>query len=67
MGFVEDHDSGFGKYSDIRRFIGGPLDGQICEEKMMVNDNDIAFERATAHLGNEAAIELRALLPRARI
>ena len=43
------------------------LHGQVGEEQVMIDDDDVAFERLLMHLGDEAALELRALLAGAAI
>ena len=39
------------------------LDRHIGEKQVMVDDDDVALGRPATHLGNEAALELIALLP----
>ena len=41
--------------------------GKIGKEQMMIDDDDVAFQRAPVHLRDEAAVELLAFLPRAQI
>ncbi len=65
MGLVEDHRRRFRQHARIRRRLGLLLDGQIGEEEMMVHDDHIAFERAPAHLGDEAPLIIGTALPQA--
>ena len=65
--FVEDDDAGFGEDSGIRRGLGLQLDGEIGEEEMVIDDDDIALGGAAAHLGDEAAIVVGAALAEAGV
>ena len=65
--FVENHRGRFGKDSGVGRAIGLQLDGEIGEEQMMVDDDDVALHRAAPHFGDEAALKLAALLAGAGI
>ncbi len=43
------------------------LQRQVSEEKMMIHDDQVRFLGPLLHRGNEALLEVRALLPRAGI
>ncbi len=50
------------------RYTNRPaLHGQIREEQVVIDDNDVALLRALVHGGNEAALKLRTLLAGAEI
>ena len=53
--------AGIGQHAGVGRAFAARLDGQIGEEQMVVDDDDVAFGRFPAHLGDEAALELLAL------
>ena len=55
MGFVEDDGGSFGKDAGIGRAGGLALDGEVGEEEMVVDDDDVGLEGLAAHLGDEAA------------
>ena len=62
VGFVENHRRCLGQNARIGRTIGLQLDGEIGEEEMMIDDDDVALHAAAAHFGDEAALELAAFL-----
>ena len=64
MRLVEDHGVIFGQNSSE---LVPLFDGQISEEQMVVDDNDVALERALVHQRDKAAVELRALLAGAEV
>ena len=64
---VKNHRAGLGQNTGIGRVFGLLLDRQIREEKMMIDDHDIALRRPAPHLGDKAAAKLAALLPGAGI
>ena len=55
VGLVEDDGGGFGQDAGIGRAGGLALDGEIGEEEVVVDDDDVGLEGAAAHLGDEAA------------
>ena len=55
VGFVEDHGGGFGQDAGVGRSGGLLLDGEVGEEQVVVDDDDVGLECAAAHLGDEAA------------
>ena len=63
VGFVEDHRGVFG--DDAAEVV--VLYRQVGEEQMVIDDDDVAFVRAPVHFGEEAALELLALLAGAEI
>ena len=63
MRLIEDDDSRFGQHAHIGSAIGSPLNGKIGKKQVMVDDDDVAFKSAPPPFGDEAAIELRTLLP----
>ena len=67
MRFVEDDDAGFGKDSGIRRRAGLQLNGEVGEEEMVIDDDDVALSGAAAHFGDEAALVVGAALAEAGV
>ncbi len=61
--FIEDDGRIFGQDAAERLIAHG----QIRKEQVVINDDDVAFERAAVHLGDEAAVELFAFLARAEV
>ena len=59
---VEDHRAALGKHAGVGRAFGFEFDGEVGEEQMMVDDDDVALGRAAAHLGDEATVVLFAFL-----
>ena len=55
MGFVEDDRGSLGQDAGVGRAGGLLLDGEVGEEEVMVDDDDVGLEGAAAHLGDEAA------------
>ena len=64
VGFVEHHGVVFGEDA---AFVGLVAEREIGEEQVMVDDDDVAFLCALVHQGQEAALEVGALLPRAHV
>ena len=52
---VEDHRRGLGQNARVGRAGGLLLDGEVGEEEMVVDDDDVRFQRLAPHLGDEAA------------
>ena len=52
---VEDDRGGFGQNAGVGRAGGLLLDGEVGEEQVVVDDDDVGLEGAAAHLGDEAA------------
>ena len=67
VGFIEDDGTALGKNAGIGSAVGFELDGEVGEEKMVVDDDDVAFGGAPTHLGDEAALVLFAFLTEAGI
>ena len=65
--FVEDNGPALGKDTGVGRAIGFQFDGEVGEEQVVVDDDDVALGRAPPHLGDEAAVKLAALLPGASL
>jgi hypothetical protein len=63
MGLVKHH--GFVVRDDTAEIVF--LDGEVGEEQMVVDDDDVAGNGAALHFCDEAAIELRALLASAEL
>ncbi len=61
--FVEHHGGVFG--NDAAEIV--VLHRQVGEEQVMIDDDDVALMRAAVHFGQEAALELLALLAGAQI
>src|SRR5262249_17135193 len=64
MSLIENDGVIFGQDAAFIVFV---LQRQIGEEEVMVHNDDVAFERALMHGGDEAALEIRTLLPGAEI
>ena len=62
MRFVEDHGVVVGQ--NAAHFV--PAHGEIGEEEMVVDDDDVRFRGALVHQGDEAALILLALRPGAK-
>ncbi len=65
VGFVEDYGGGFGEDSGIRGAGGLLLDGEVGEEEVMVDDDEVGLERLAAHLRDEAGLPVGAGLAEA--
>ena len=65
MGLVEDDDSGLGEDAGVRGVGGLLLDGEVGEEEVVVDDDDVGFEGLAAHGGDEAGLEVGAGLAEA--
>ena len=65
MGFVEDYCGGFGEDAGIGGAGGLLLDGEVGEEEVVVDDDDVGFEGLAAHLGDEAGLPVGAGLAEA--
>src|SRR5205814_9175266 len=64
---VEDDDASVGKDAGIRSALGLLLDSEVGEEQMVVDDYDVAFGSAAAHLCDEAFVPGTTLLAEAGI
>src|SRR5581483_10404715 len=62
VGLVKDDRAELGQDAGVRRALGLLPDREVGEEQMMIDDDDVALGRAAMHLGDEAAVELLALL-----
>ena len=60
--FIEDHRRRFRQNARVGRAFSLQFDGEIGEEQMMVDDNDVALHTSPAHFSNEAALPLAAFL-----
>ncbi len=71
VGFVEDHGAVVGddaaSFAPLGSTHGSALHGEIGEEQVVVDDDDVARLRALVHGGDEAALELRTLLSGAQL
>ena len=56
VGLVEDHGGGLGEDAGIGRAGGLLPDGEVGEEEVVVDDDDVRFQGLAAHLGDEAAL-----------
>ena len=65
MGLVEDDGGGFGEDAGVGRVGGLLLDGEVGEEEMVVDDDDVGLKGFAAHLGDEAALPVGAGLAEA--
>ena len=52
---VEDDRGGFGQNAGVGRAGGLLLDGEVGEEQVVVDDDDVRLEGLAPHLGDEAA------------
>ena len=59
---VENHRGRFRQDARVGRVFRLQLDGEVGKKQVMVDDNDVAFRCPAAHLGDEAALALAALL-----
>ena len=50
MGLVEDDDGGFGEDAGVGCAGGLLLDGEVGEEEVVVDDDDVGLEGLAAHL-----------------
>src|ERR1700722_18375703 len=62
MRLVKDPRPIFRQHAGVRRAFGFEFYGEICEKKMMVDDDDVALSRATPHLSDEATVIFFAFL-----
>ena len=62
MCFIKNHRSRLRQNPRIGCIFRRPLDGQIGEEQMVVDDNDVALHRPAVHLGNETGLKRTAFL-----
>src|ERR1700721_2385764 len=67
MGFVKDPRPGFRQNPCVGGALSLQLDGEVSEEQMMIDDNNVALHSAAPHFSDEAALPLAALLPSASI
>ena len=64
MGFVEDHGVVFGQDAAFVVFV---LDGEVGEEEVVIDDDDVAFGGPLVHERDEAALVIGALLAGAEV
>ena len=67
VAFVEDHRADLGQNAGIGRVLGLLLDGEIGEEQMMIDDDDVALHRLAPHFGDEAFVPGAAFLAEAGV
>src|SRR5437762_2215488 len=67
MGLVEDDRCSFRKNACVRGACRLLFDGEVSEEEMVVDDDEVALDGPAAHLRDEAALEVRAGLAQARL
>ena len=60
MRLVEDDRGSLGKDAGVGRAGGLLFDGEVGEEQVVVDDDDVRLESLAAHLGDEAAVVIRA-------
>ena len=65
--FIENDRSAIWKNTGVRRAVGFELDGEVGEEQVMVDDDNVAFRRAPPHFRDEAALPLFAFLAEAGV
>ena len=65
VGLVEDDGGGFGEDAGVGGIGGLLLDGEVGEEEVVVDDDDVGFERFAAHGGDEAVLPVGAGLAEA--
>ncbi len=67
VGLVEDDGGGGGQDAGIGYVARFEADGEVGEEEVVVDDDDLGLEGLAAHLGDEAALEVRAGLAEASL
>ena len=67
VSFVENDCTGLGKNARVGRIFRLLLDRQIGEEKMMVDDDDVALHRSAVHFCDETLVPGTAFLADAGI
>jgi hypothetical protein len=67
MSLIKDDGSGFRQNPGIGSTVSLHLDGEIGEEEVVVDDDDVAFGCPLVHSREEAALEGGAFLPRTEI
>ena len=65
VGLVEDDGGGFGEDAGVGGVGGLLLDGEVGEEEVVVDDDDVGLERFAAHGGDEAVLPVGAGLAEA--
>ena len=65
VGFVEDDGGGFGQDAGVGRSGGLLFDGEVGEEEVVVDDDDVALKGLATHLGDEALLPVGAGLAEA--
>ena len=65
MGFVEDDGSDVGQNAGIGSVLRSLLDGEVGKEQVVIDDDDVALDRATMHFRDETALPRTAFLPQA--
>ena len=64
MGFIEDHGIVIGQQAAFELLVA---EGEVGEEEMVIDDDDVAFGGALVHEGDEAALKVGALLAAAEL
>ena len=65
VGLVEDDGGGFGKNAGVGSVGCLLFDGEVGEEEVVVDDDDVGLERFAAHGGDEAVLPVGAGLAEA--
>ncbi len=65
VGFVEDDGGGFGEDAGVGCSGGLLLDGEVGEEEVVVDDDDVGLEGLATHGGDEAGLPVGAGLAEA--
>src|SRR3978361_1788491 len=65
VGFVEDDEGGFGEDAGVWSSACLLLDGEVGEEEVVIDDDEVGLERLAAHGGDEAGLEVGAGLAEA--
>ena len=65
VGLVEDDGAGVGEDAGVGGSAGLLLDGEVGEEEVVVDDDEVGLERLAAHVGDEAALPVGAGLAEA--
>ena len=62
MRLVEDHRVHLGQDAGVGGMVGSVLDGQVGEEQVVIDNDDVAAHGLAVHFGDEAAVKNAALL-----
>ena len=65
VGLVKDDGGGLWQHACIRCACGLQLDVEVCEEKVVVDDDDVGLQRPPSHRRDPAGLEVGALLAKA--